>query len=82
MITPTQLEIAVAFIDADEWNAAHEIAQSHSDPIANWLHAILHKIEGDEGNSQYWYSRSQGRRYDDYASVNEELAAIVSAYDH
>lgn len=81
MITKTQLEMAVAFIDADEWNAAHEIAQSHSDPIANWLHAILHKIEGDESNSRYWYARSDGRQYEDYETVNEELAAIVVVYD-
>lgn len=80
MITKTQLEIAVAFIDADEWNAAHDIAQSHSDPIANWLHAILHKIEGDERNSRYWYARSEGRQYKDYAAVNDELAAIIRAY--
>lgn len=81
MITKTQLEMAVAFIDADKWDAAHEIAQSHSDATANWLHAILHKIEGDEWNSKYWYARSGGRQYDDYSTVNEELAAIVASYD-
>lgn len=80
MITQTQLEMAVAFIDADEWGAAHEIAQSHTDPISNWLHAILHKIEGDEWNSKYWYARSEGRQYEDYPTVNEELAAILAAY--
>lgn len=80
MITSIQLEMAVAFIDADDWHAAHEIAQSHSDPMANWLHAILHKIEGDVGNSRYWYGRSDGRQYDDYVTVSEELEAMLKAY--
>ncbi len=80
MISDIQLEIAVAFIDADDWHAAHEIAQSHSDPMANWLHAVLHKIEGDESNSQYWYARSDGRQYHDYETVNEELAAMLQTY--
>jgi hypothetical protein len=41
-----------------EWNAAHEIVQQYEDTTASWIHAVLHKIEGDESNSRYWYRRA------------------------
>ena len=41
-----------------EWEAAHEIVQQHEDSTAAWIHAVLHKIEGDAGNSRYWYHRA------------------------
>lgn len=42
-----QLRVAVqAALDGD-WEAAHHITQDYSDATANWLHAVLHKIEGD-----------------------------------
>lgn len=64
-----------------EWDASHNIAQDYSDPIANWIHAVLHKIEGDVWNSNYWYARTQGlksgaKHYEDFSDANEELEAI------
>jgi len=45
----------------DKWDEAHEIAQrDESDATAQWIHAVLHKIEGDLVNSRYWY-RQAGR---------------------
>jgi hypothetical protein len=41
-----------------EWNAAHEIVQQYEDTTAAWIHAVLHKIEGDHDNSRYWYRRA------------------------
>ena len=43
---------------AGEWKAAHEIVQQYEDTTAAWIHAVLHKIEGDEANSKYWYRRA------------------------
>lgn len=60
-----------------DWDAAHNIAQDLNDPTAHWLHAVLHKIEGDRWNSQYWYSRTAGRRYEDYSDAQEELRALL-----
>ncbi len=40
------------------WKAAHEIVQQCEDKTAAWIHAVLHKIEGDEDNSKYWYRRA------------------------
>jgi hypothetical protein len=41
-----------------EWNAAHQIVQQYEDSTAAWIHAVLHKIEGDRNNSRYWYRRA------------------------
>lgn len=44
---------------AGDWEAAHEIVQRHEcDATSAWIHAVLHKIEGDLGNARYWYRRA------------------------
>jgi hypothetical protein len=43
---------------ADQWNPAHKIVQNIENNTSYWIHAVLHKIEGDQGNSMYWYSRA------------------------
>lgn len=71
-----ELTIAVqAALDGD-WHAAHNIAQSYNDVTANWLHAVLHKIEGDVWNSRYWYARTAGKKYEDFADAKAELIEI------
>jgi hypothetical protein len=71
--------IAIEAALAAEWTRAHEIVQELSDPLACWIHAILHKMEGDAGNSRYWYSQSGGRRYEDFADPGAELKAALAA---
>jgi hypothetical protein len=41
-----------------EWDAAHKLVQQYEDTTAAWIHAVLHKIEGDHDNSRYWYRRA------------------------
>lgn len=41
-----------------EWTQAHEIAQAGQGADAAWVHAWLHRIEGDESNAGYWYRRA------------------------
>jgi len=62
-------------LDGD-WDASHRIAQDYSDATANWIHAVLHKIEGDVWNSKYWYARTAGRTYEDFADARDELLQI------
>lgn len=77
MLNHSHLLQAVSLAQAGDWDAAHQIAQDYSDSTANWIHAVLHKIEGDAWNSKYWYARSGGRQYEDYSQdVTAELAAI------
>ncbi len=62
---------------AGDWHAAHNIAQDYNDNTANWIHAVLHKIEPDEWNSRYWYRRTD-KEYEDYADATEEFKAILT----
>lgn len=41
-----------------EWDAAHEIAQQDESADGAWVHAWLHRIEGDPPNAAYWYRRA------------------------
>jgi len=43
-----------------DWNAAHELAQQdEGEPRHDWVHAHLHRVEGDAGNAGYWYRRAK-----------------------
>lgn len=77
MSNASHLLQAVTLAQAGDWDAAHNIAQEYSDATANWIHAVLHKIEGDAWNSKYWYARAGGHQYEDYGQdIAGELAAI------
>ncbi|MBL8528793.1 MAG: hypothetical protein JNL68_13985 [Burkholderiales bacterium] len=77
-MTKTVHTLAIEAALAADWTRAHEIVQELDDPLACWVHAILHKMEGDAGNSRYWYSRAGGgRRYEDFADPRAELAAAL-----
>ena len=41
-----------------DWDMAHRIAQDIETPDAAWVHAYLHRREGDIGNARYWYRRA------------------------
>jgi len=67
---------AVDLALAGKWDAAHQLVQQYEeDAMAAWIHAVLHKIEGDLGNSRYWYRRAD--QMDHVADEpHAELAAI------
>ena len=70
------LSIAVQDAIVGDWDQAHEIAQNSNVSLAHWVHAVLHKIEGDVNNSRYWYARAH-RQYEEYADPIEELREIA-----
>jgi hypothetical protein len=41
-----------------DWNAAHGLVQDDPSLNAAWVHAYLHRVEGDLGNARYWYHRA------------------------
>ena len=41
-----------------DWNRAHELVQNDPTRESAWVHAYLHRKEGDLGNARYWYSRA------------------------
>jgi hypothetical protein len=40
------------------WERAHAAAQKREDASGAWVHAYLHRLEGDEENARYWYGRA------------------------
>lgn len=58
---PAELPAALVALWHDahgDWTAAHETAQDIDDPTGAWIHAYLHRKEGDQGNAAYWYRRA------------------------
>lgn len=41
-----------------DWKRAHESAQQDEGVAGSWVHAYLHRKEGDQSNAAYWYGRS------------------------
>jgi len=72
----SELLKAVKLAQNNDWDAAHRIVQEYNGATACWIHAVLHKIEGDESNSRYWYARCNAH-YEDFPDFNDELNAII-----
>ena len=49
---------AIEKADKGYWDDAHVIVQQIEDPVSYWLHANLHREEGDLDNAKYWYHRA------------------------
>jgi len=60
-----------------DFDRAHELAQSDEGGRGDWVHAYLHRKEGDAGNAAYWYRRA-GRPFCREA-LEKEWAAIAQA---
>jgi hypothetical protein len=41
-----------------DWEGAHRVAQDIESPAGSWIHAYLHRKEGDASNAGYWYRRA------------------------
>lgn len=59
------------------WAKAHDIAQEIHSTEGSWIHAYLHRKEGDDGNAAYWYSRA-GKKFPGN-TLEQEWEEIVSA---
>ena len=60
-----------------DWDEAHRVAQDIEDEIGAWIHAYLHRKEGDLSNAAYWYHRA--RKPVATGSLEAEWAAITAA---
>ena len=77
---PADLSLAVQALwhDAnDDWDEAHRLAQEQDDRDGAWVHAYLHRKEGDPSNAAYWYRRA-GRPVSS-RSLDEEWQEIAEA---
>jgi hypothetical protein len=59
----------------DDWTRAHESAQEDEGIEGSWVHAYLHRKEGDQGNASYWYRRA-GKRVSREPLETEWLAIV------
>ena len=63
-----------------DWNKAHELAQKDGGSAGDWVHAYLHRKEGDASNARYWYARAgkpvfSGTLEDEWAAISAALLA-------
>ena len=58
-----------------DWDGAHRVAQNVDGPAGAWVHAYLHRKEGDLANADYWYRRAGQPACD--GPLDDEWAAIV-----
>ena len=61
-----------------DWEGAHARAQEDGGPDGAWVHAYLHRKEGDDSNARYWYSRAgrapaRGGLEAEWLAIAEEL---------
>lgn len=59
-----------------DWEASHNIAQDIHSKEGSWIHAYLHRKEGDDGNAGYWYARA-GKKFPSIG-LEEEWEEICS----
>ena len=60
-----------------DWTRAHESAQQDEGPAGAWVHAYLHRKEGDSSNAAYWYQRAG--KSPCRSSLQDEWTAIADA---
>lgn len=62
-----------------DWNAAHEAAQDDTSADGSWIHAYLHRKEGDLANARYWYQRAGRPAPAASVTLEAEWASIAQA---
>ena len=71
---------ALWFDAKDDWEKSHTIIQDIEDKTASWIHAYLHRKEGDIWNADYWYQRAGRKRPD--TTLQQEWESIAAALTH
>jgi hypothetical protein len=69
--------IALWWAGKDDWDKAHKIVMSEDGAGCAWIHAYLHRAEGDLDNARYWYR--QARRKPAAGDSASEWSAIAAA---
>ena len=76
-LTPTATTLWLA--RAGRWDAAHDRCLDLPDPDGAWIHAHLHRQEGDLGNASYWYGRAGRAAPSPSIPLEEEWLEIAGA---
>src|SRR6188768_4450042 len=62
---------------AGQWDAAHDLCQEINGAAGSWIHAYLHREEGDASNAAYWYARAGKPMPTPNVSLADEWIAIA-----
>lgn len=67
----------------DDWTGAHALVENDPGEYAAWVHAYLHRVEGDEWNAGYWYRRAgqaipQQSLEEEWKTITEQLLAVYN----
>lgn len=62
-----------------DWARAHELSQEDEGPAGSWVHAYLHRREGDAANARYWYARAGRTPPAKTVTLDAERDAIARA---
>ena len=71
------VHLAIWYAVKDNWDMAHNIVQDINTDTASWIHAYLHRVEGDLGNANYWYNRAGKKSSNE--SLEIELNNIIKS---
>lgn len=76
--TTLSLPLKALWYDAKgDWHAAHDLINDLEDKSSAWVHAYLHRKEGDMGNAGYWYRRAG--KQPSHLSLPDEWTELVKA---
>ena len=81
---PAKVSLALQALWHDargDWERAHEVCQQAKNRDGDWVHAYLHRKEGDTGNAGYWYARAGRTMPATGVPLEAEWADIVGALD-
>lgn len=78
------LQTVLDHLQAGRWNQAHDLVQSDVSELGAWLHGIVHIVEGDLEDAEYWYTQAN-RHFHNRGSLIGELDSfskeLISARD-
>ena len=71
------IHLAIWYAIKDNWDMAHNIVQDINSETASWIHAYLHRVEGDIVNANYWYNLA--KKNSSSKSLESELNDIIKS---
>ena len=73
----SSIHLALWYAMKNNWDMVHNIVQDINTDTASWIHAYLHRVEGDLSNANYWYNRAN--KNGSTESLETELNNIIKS---
>ena len=69
---------ALWWVSKRNWQRAHDLIDEAPGLDEAWVHAFLHRMEGDDGNANYWYRRAGRDRPN--VTIGKELEQLIGHF--